>query len=76
MCTSSERLWCCPPDTLLLQMVEFPLSGGAIPSFDLNVLRLRRYMSYEDYSLISLEVIVIIFLLLHTWAEWQQVRRR
>jgi len=56
-------------------MVEFPLAGGAIPSYDLNVLRLRRYMTDDDYRLIILESAAIFFLMLHMWSEWRQVMR-
>lgn len=54
-------------------MVEFPLSGGAVPSHDLNVIRLRRYMNQDDENLVILEGVVLIFLFLHMWAEWTQV---
>jgi len=53
-------------------LVEFPLSGGAISSWDIDVIPLRRYMTSENSNLLLLELFVIFFAMIHTYSEWIQ----
>jgi len=54
------------------QLVEFPLSGGAVTSWDMDVLPLRRYMTRDNAMQLILELTVLIFLIQHTYSEWLQ----
>ncbi|XP_062826399.1 polycystin-2-like protein 2 isoform X3 [Anolis carolinensis] len=43
-------------------VVEFPATGGAIPSWQFHSVKLLRYVSYYDYFLASCEVIFCLFI--------------
>ncbi|KAJ6667915.1 hypothetical protein lerEdw1_016236 [Lerista edwardsae] len=47
-------------DTPLL--VEFPATGGALPSWQFHSVKLLRYVTYYDYFLASCEVIFCLFI--------------
>jgi len=53
-------------------IIEFPLSGGAVSSWDMAVVPLRRYVSGDVLTLLVLELIVVGFLIQHAHSEWVQ----
>ena len=54
-------------------LTEFPLSGGAVNSWNFDVVPLRRYMSSEYLSiLITFELLGCVFAVQHVFAEWVQ----
>ncbi|XP_072846215.2 polycystin-2-like protein 2 isoform X2 [Pogona vitticeps] len=44
-------------------VVEFPATGGVIPSWQFHSVKLLRYVSYYDYFLASCEVIFCLFII-------------
>lgn len=43
-------------------LVEFPATGGALPSWQFHSVKLLRYVTYYDYFLASCEVIFCLFI--------------
>lgn len=55
-------------------MVEFPLVGGAIPSWDFAVVKLHKYVTQSDYAVLGLEWIVIVSMVLYASREFTQMK--
>ena len=63
---------CCV--VLCVQLIEFPVSGGAIHSYMCSINRLRGDMDYFDnHVVIPLEIVVLILMILYMISEVQQV---
>ncbi|CAF0734591.1 unnamed protein product [Didymodactylos carnosus] len=50
-------------------IVEFPATGGAIPSQAFNTVKLIRYVSSKDYFVLACEVLFVLFTLYYTIEE-------
>lgn len=50
-------------------MVEFPATGGAIPSWQIRTVKLIRYVSTWDFFIIGCEVIFCIFIFYYVVEE-------
>ena len=59
--------------------VEFPASGGAFPTYHIDILRLDVYESTSDWVRMAAEVALFLLLLMYTWDEiteiWSDGRR-
>ena len=54
-------------------LVEFPATGGAIPSWTFRTVKLIRYVTVMDYFVLACEIIFCIFLLYYTVEEVLEV---
>ena len=58
-------------------LLEFPRAGGIVPSTDFSIIRLRRYqgtdMNEWERKLLALELVTLIFFLLHFIGEIVQI---
>ncbi|XP_046885450.1 polycystic kidney disease 2-like 1 protein [Hypomesus transpacificus] len=50
-------------------MVEFPATGGAIPSYQIRTVKLIRYITYWDYFIIGCEMVFCLFILYYVVEE-------
>ncbi|XP_028573959.2 polycystin-2-like protein 2 isoform X1 [Podarcis muralis] len=57
-------------------IVEFPATGGAIPSWQFHSVKLLRYVSYYDYFLASCEVIFCLFIFTFTIQEVLKLKKQ
>ncbi|CAF4587465.1 unnamed protein product [Rotaria sp. Silwood1] len=55
--------------------VEFPASGGAIPSKSFSTVKLIRYVSSMDYFVLACEVLFVIFTVYYTVEEILEIAR-
>jgi len=53
-------------------VLEFPLSGGAVSSWDMSVIPLRRYVTGDTIVLLFLEILCAAFAFQHAQAEYVQ----
>jgi len=56
-------------------LIEYPLSGGAITSWDFEVTPLRRYMNRDNKLTFLLEIVVLLLVLQYAYAEYVQYQR-
>ncbi|XP_053158648.1 polycystic kidney disease 2-like 2 protein isoform X3 [Hemicordylus capensis] len=56
-------------------VVEFPATGGALPSWQFNSVKLLRYVTYYDYFLGSCEVIFCLFIFSFIVQECINIRK-
>ncbi|BFZ03162.1 hypothetical protein BsWGS_06200 [Bradybaena similaris] len=54
---------------IITLLVEFPATGGAIPSWAFNTVKLIRYVSSFDYFIMACEIIFVIFIAYYTIEE-------
>ena len=54
-------------------LLEFPRSGGIVPSTDFSIVKLDRYQTAEDYRILPLEILAVIFFLFYIYAEGKQM---
>ncbi|XP_034961438.1 polycystin-2-like protein 2 isoform X1 [Zootoca vivipara] len=57
-------------------VVEFPATGGAIPSWQFHSVKLLRYVSYYDYFLASCEVIFCLFIFTFSIQEVLKLKKQ
>ncbi|XP_061645923.1 polycystin-2-like protein 1 isoform X2 [Phyllopteryx taeniolatus] len=55
-------------------VVEFPATGGAIPSYQIRTVKLIRYINYWDYFILSCEMIFCLFILYYVVEEILELR--
>ncbi|XP_061601775.1 polycystin-2-like protein 1 [Cololabis saira] len=55
-------------------VVEFPATGGAIPSYQIRTVRLIRYISPWDYFILACEMIFCLFILYYIVEEILELR--
>ncbi|XP_064173028.1 polycystin-2-like protein 1 [Anguilla rostrata] len=55
-------------------VVEFPASGGAIPSYQIRTVKLIRYISTWDYFIIGCEMVFCVFILYYVVEETLEIR--
>ncbi|RUS85639.1 hypothetical protein EGW08_006585 [Elysia chlorotica] len=56
-------------------LVEFPATGGAIPSWTFRTVKLIRYVTVMDYFVLACEIIFCIFLLYYTVEEVLEIKK-
>lgn len=54
-------------------LVEFPATGGAIPSWSFRTVKLIRYVTATDYFIMACEAIFILFILYYMVEEGLEV---
>lgn len=55
-------------------MVEFPATGGAIPSYQIRTVKLIRYISTWDYFILGCEMVFCVFILYYVVEEILELR--
>ncbi|CAG5115064.1 unnamed protein product [Candidula unifasciata] len=55
-------------------LVEFPATGGAIPSWTFRTVKLIRYVTIGDYFIMACEIIFCIFILYYTVEEILEIK--
>ncbi|XP_058507894.1 polycystin-2-like protein 1 [Solea solea] len=55
-------------------VVEFPATGGAIPSYQIRTVKLIRYINYWDYFILGCEVVFCLFILYYVVEEFLELR--
>lgn len=56
-------------------VVEFPATGGALPSWQFRTVKLIRYVSNYDYFLMACEVLYILFIFYYIIEESLEIKR-
>ncbi|XP_053188741.1 polycystic kidney disease 2-like 1 protein [Scomber japonicus] len=55
-------------------VVEFPATGGAIPSYQIRTVKLIRYITYWDYFILGCEMVFCLFILYYVVEEILELR--
>jgi hypothetical protein len=55
-------------------LVEFPATGGAIPSYTFRTVKLIRYVTVTDYFILACEFIFVLFIVYYMIEEGIEVR--
>lgn len=55
-------------------LVEYPASGGALPSHQFTTVKLLRYVSVTDYIIMGCEFVFIVFIIYYLIEELMEVR--
>ena len=55
-------------------IVEFPTTGGAIPSWEFRTVKLIRYVTPFDYFILALEILFAVFLVYYTIEEAIEIK--
>lgn len=55
-------------------LVEFPASGGAIPSYQIRTVKLIRYINFWDYFILGCECVFCLFILYYIVEEILELR--
>ncbi|XP_054654778.1 polycystic kidney disease 2-like 1 protein [Dunckerocampus dactyliophorus] len=55
-------------------VVEFPATGGAIPSYQIRTVKLIRYINYWDYFILACEMVFCLFILYYIVEEILELR--
>ncbi|XP_029377218.1 polycystic kidney disease 2-like 1 protein isoform X2 [Echeneis naucrates] len=55
-------------------VVEFPATGGAIPSYQIRTVKLIRYITYWDFFILGCEMVFCLFILYYVVEEILEVR--
>ncbi|KAM4607907.1 polycystin-2-like protein 1 [Polymixia lowei] len=55
-------------------LVEFPATGGAIPSYQIRTVKLIRYITYWDYFVLGCEMVFCLFILYYIVEEVLELR--
>lgn len=55
-------------------VVEFPATGGAIPSYHIRTVKLIRYISVWDYFILGCEMVFCLFILYYVVEEILELR--
>nr|XP_002119742.1 polycystin-2 isoform X2 [Ciona intestinalis] len=56
-------------------VVEFPATGGAVPSYQFRTVKLLRYVTTYDYFLMGCEVLYMLFILYYIVEEVLEIRK-
>ena len=56
-------------------LVEFPATGGAIPSWNFRTVKLIRYVTVQDFFIMACECIFCIFILYYTIEEVLEIKK-
>uniref|UniRef100_H2Y8T2 EF-hand domain-containing protein n=1 Tax=Ciona savignyi TaxID=51511 RepID=H2Y8T2_CIOSA len=56
-------------------VVEFPATGGAVPSYQFRTVKLLRYVTTYDYFLMACEVLYMLFILYYIVEEVLEIRK-
>lgn len=56
-------------------VVEFPATGGALPSWQFRTVKLIRYVSNYDYFLMACEILYVAFIIYYIVEEALEIRR-
>ncbi|KAG7279838.1 hypothetical protein CRUP_013748, partial [Coryphaenoides rupestris] len=59
---------------VLRLLVEFPASGGAIPSYQIRTVKLIRYINFWDYFILGCECVFCLFILYYIVEEILELR--
>uniref|UniRef100_A0A8C1XIV0 Polycystic kidney disease 2-like 1 n=1 Tax=Cyprinus carpio TaxID=7962 RepID=A0A8C1XIV0_CYPCA len=59
---------------ILRLVVEFPATGGAIPSYQIRTVKLIRYVTTWDFFIIGCEIVFCVFILYYTVEEILEFR--
>lgn len=65
-------LACAPARRLL---IEFPATGGAIPSWNFRTVKLIRYVTAWDYFIMACEAIFALFILYYMVEEFLEIKK-
>lgn len=55
-------------------MVEFPATGGAIPSWQIRTVKLIRYVSAWDFFIVACEIVFCVFIFYYVVEEVLELR--
>ncbi|XP_061693168.1 polycystin-2-like protein 1 [Syngnathoides biaculeatus] len=55
-------------------VVEFPATGGAVPSYQIRTVKLIRYINYWDYFILGCEMVFCLFILYYIVEEVLELR--
>lgn len=55
-------------------LVEFPATGGAIPSYQIRTVKLIRYITNWDYFILGCEMVFCVFILYYVVEEILELR--
>lgn len=55
-------------------LLEFPTSGGVLPSWDIRTVKLIRYVTPFDYFILALEILFAIFVVYYTIEEALEIK--
>ncbi|XP_030012116.1 polycystic kidney disease 2-like 1 protein [Sphaeramia orbicularis] len=55
-------------------VVEFPATGGAVPSYQIRTVKLIRYITYWDYFILGCEMVFCLFILYYIVEEILELR--
>ncbi|XP_053292115.1 polycystic kidney disease 2-like 1 protein [Pleuronectes platessa] len=55
-------------------VVEFPATGGAIPSYQIRTVKLIRYITYWDYFILGCEIVFCVFILYYVVEEMLELQ--
>nr|XP_019944360.1 PREDICTED: polycystic kidney disease 2-like 1 protein [Paralichthys olivaceus] len=55
-------------------VVEFPATGGAIPSYQIRTVKLIRYITYWDYFILGCEIVFCVFILYYIVEEMLELQ--
>lgn len=55
-------------------MVEFPATGGAIPSWQIRTVKLIRYVSAWDFFIVACEIVFCVFIFYYVVEEILELR--
>lgn len=55
-------------------MVEFPATGGAIPSWQIRTVKLIRYVSVWDFFIVACEIVFCVFIFYYVVEEILELR--
>lgn len=55
-------------------MVEFPATGGAVPSYQIRTVKLLRYVTRWDYFILGCEAVFCVFILYYMVEEVLELR--
>ncbi|KAF7666868.1 hypothetical protein LDENG_00089920 [Lucifuga dentata] len=59
---------------VLRLLVEFPATGGAVPSYQIRTVKLIRYITYWDYFILACEMVFCLFILYYIVEEILELR--
>lgn len=70
--TCFGSLW--PAGLRLRLVVEFPATGGAVPSYQIRTVKLIRYITHWDYFVLGCELVFCVFILYYVVEEILELR--
>ncbi len=61
--------------TACRMLIEFPATGGAIPSWNFRTVKLIRYVSVGDYFVLACEGLFVLFIIYYIIEESIEIRK-